>query len=162
MRKLLLLLIICVISLTGYSQNHRSETIIETFFAKALTSSLNVITYYDDDLNITGYYFYIIGRDRYYAHIYESITVFRGDAKDLYVFLEKLEAYAKKFKDEDELSGTVQGVPVMHVKKYGLRYTYLYEPDQSGGHYFEIKDSEITKYKEKLVDFCNKNNIQYQ
>lgn len=152
MKKLLLITLILFAGIESYAQVTKRNVVIKT----SASQIVDVATY-DENKNPSDHLFVFLGRNREYTQIIDMITIFSGDASEMLSFLSDLESFATNYKDDNEVSGDVQGHRVTHVKMYGMRVCYIHSSEKRG--FMDIKDSDITKYKNKLIEYCEKNNI---
>jgi hypothetical protein len=152
MKNIIVISLFLLASIQAFPQITKKYEVVKT-----LASQINDIVSLDDNGNVESHLFHFMGQNKKYVELIDIVTIYYGNAKEMLNFFEDLESYAIKFKDEDEISFTVFGRRVTHVKKYGMRCCYIDSADKSG--YIDIMDKDITKYKNKLIEYCNKNNI---
>lgn len=160
MRKIVLLLILCGVSVNLFSQTYKLE---DVFFDRL---SENHLSYWDviegktpgDNNNI----FSLWGFQRYdesWTLCYE-VEYFKGNAEQMYSFLSGVVDFSSKYRKEDGILTYLSGVKVKIFKMGAFKYTFVYDKEQK----------VVCKYNSKqwgdilddFTDFCKKNKIKYQ
>ncbi len=111
----------------------------------------------DDDTLIIFY-----ANDSRYSHITSLIRVFYGTPEDFYKWLGDLEEFGKnKLDAKTDLTKEINGQLVTIRKAIGSMNDY-YLSEIGGNGYSRLLAVELPKFKNKFIQWAEKNNISYQ
>lgn len=158
MKKSMLLLTLCIISLNLFSQTYKLETVIsdkvtETYLSywRVLQSTSEQKT---DTFSLWGYQLY---SDDWTSGSYE-VQYFKGDAADMYEFLSSIVEFSKNYKDEDNVVTSINGVQIKTVNRALFKYTLVYDKERKVVCKFKAKQWE--DIFNQFVSFCDKEQIK--
>ena len=159
MKRTILIAVICIISANLFSQTYKLETVFtdkasETYLShwKVLESTnINQV----DTFSLWGYQRYF---DDWANGAYE-VEYYKGNAKDIYMFLNQIIGFSEKYKEEDKVLTHISGVQVKTLKQLGFKYTLVYDKESKVICKFNQKQwSEILA---KFMSYCENQKINY-
>lgn len=158
MKKLILFLTLCILSLNLFSQTYKLETVIsdkvtETYLSywRGLQSTSEQKI---DTFSLWGYQLY---SDDWSSGAYE-VQYFKGDAAGMYGFLSNIVEFSKKYKKEDNVVTYINGVQVKTMNRASFKYTLVYDKERKVVCKFKAKQWE--DIFNQFVSFCDKEQIK--
>ena len=159
MKKLVLTAIVCIISANLFSQTYKLETVFSdkisnTYLShwKVLESTNNIQV---DTFSLRGYQLYF---DDWVKGAYE-IEYFKGNAKEMYIFLTHIVEFTEKYKNEDQVLTYISGIQVKTLKQLGFKYTLVYDKERKVVCVFNQK--QWTDILARFVSYCENQKIKY-
>ena len=159
MKKIILTLVVYTIALNLFSQTYKLESVYPDRNAETYLSYMKVI---DDSVNSEANNFVLWGYQFYnesWLYAYE-VEYFKGEAKDLFIFLTEIIEFTKKYKNEDSVLTFIKGVKVKTLNKMGFKYTLVYDKEFKVMCKFNQNQWEEMLEKFKLV--CENKGILYK
>jgi len=159
MKRTILIAFVCIISPNLFSQTYKLETVFtdkvsETYLShwKILESTnINQV----DTFSLWGYQRYF---DDWVNGAYE-VEYYKGNAKEIYMFLNQIIDFSKKYKDEDKVLTHISGVQVKTLKQLIFKYTLVY--DKESKVICKFNQKQWTEILAKFVSYCENQKINY-
>jgi hypothetical protein len=150
-----ILLILSIMSVETLAQKTKTVKI----WSKPLTGEvINANYHFDEDGELIGLNIHFMAKDSRYEQLIEYITVFQGAPSDFYIFLKKLEDFAKN--EEPGTSMKIDGRNVSYSKLMGTKMINVYEYDSNG--YTTFLPKNISTFMSKFIEWCKKNSVIYE
>jgi hypothetical protein len=160
MKKIFLTVLLCIISASLFSQTYKLETVFkdkatETYLShwKVLENLNNIQV---DTFSLWGYQLYF---DDFANGPYE-VEYYKGNAKELYLFLNQIIKFSEKYKEEDKVLTFISGVKVRTLKQLSFKYTLVYDKECKVVCKFNQK--QWTEILDKFVSYCENQKINYK
>lgn len=160
MKKIILIVLLGIISASLFSQTYKLETVFkdkatETYLShwKVLENLNNILV---DTFSLWGYQLYF---DDLANGAYE-VEYYKGNAKQLYQFLNQIIKFSEKYKEEDKVLTFISGVKVRTLKQLSFKYTLVY--DKECKVVCKFKQKQWTEILDKFVSYCEKQKINYK
>jgi len=158
MKKLILFLTLCILSLNLFSQTYKLETVISDKVTETYLSYWRVLQSTSeqkiDTFSLWGYQLY---SDDWSSGAYE-VQYFKGDAVGMYEFLSNIVEFSKKYKKEDNVVTYINGVQVKTMNRASFKYTLVYDKERKVVCKFKAKQWE--DIFNQFVSFCDKEQIK--
>ena len=160
MKKIILITLFGIISSNLFSQTYKLETVFTDKATETYLSHWKVLESLDkiqvDTFSLWGYQLYF---DDWVKGVYE-VEFYKGNAKELYLFLNQVIAFDEKYNDEDKVLTYISGVKVRTLKQLGFRYTLVYDKECKVACKFTPKQwKEILA---KFILYCENQKINYK
>jgi hypothetical protein len=159
MKKIFLIAIVCIISTNLFSQTYKLETVFSDIISntslshwKALEDTNNVQV---DTFSLWGYHLYY---DDWVHGAYE-VEYFKGDAKEMYIFLTNVVDFTEKYKDEDKVLTYISGIQVKTIKQLGFKYTLVYDKERKVACAYNHK--QWTDMLDRFVSYCEDKKVKF-
>jgi len=160
MKRRILIAVVCMISANLFSQTYKLETVFtekvsETYLShwKVLESTnINQV----DTFTLWGYQLYF---DNWANGAYE-VEYYKGNAKETYLFLNRIIDFTEKYKEEDEVVTSISGVRVKTLKLFWYKTTLVYEKENKVSCKFNL--NQWTEIRSKFVSYCDDQKINYK
>jgi hypothetical protein len=160
MKKILLFTIVCLVSVTLFSQTYKLETVFfdnlldKTYLShwKLLENTNNTQI---DTFSLWGYQNYFDSRDN---GSYE-VEYFKGNSKEVYQFLKHIVEFSEKYKEEDNILTHISNVQVRISTYFGYKQTLVYDKECKVICKFNLK--QWAGILNKYVSYCEAQKINY-
>lgn len=157
--KTILIAVVCIISANLFSQTYKLETVFTDRLSETYLSHWKVLESTNvnqvDTFSLWGHQLYF---DDWLNGAYE-VEYYKGNAKEIYLFLSRIIEFTEKYKDEDKVLTYISGVPVKTVKQLTFRYTFVYDKERKVICKFNQK--QWTEILSKFVSYCENQKINY-
>ena len=160
MKRKILIAVVCIISANLFSQTYKLETVFADKVSETYLSHWKVLE--STNINQTDT-FSLWGYQRYFddwANGAYEVEYFKGDAKEIYVFLIKIVKFTEKYKEEDKVVTNISGVQVKTLKLFGFKYTFVFDKEHKVVCKFTLK--QWTEILAKFVSYCENQKIDYK
>lgn len=156
----LLIAVVCIISANLFSQTYKLETVFTDKVTETYLSYWKVLESTNMDQTDT---FSLWGYQRYFddwADGAYEVQYYKGDAKEIYKFLNDIIRFTEKYKEEDKVLTYISGVQVKTLKVFSFKYTLIYDKENKVICKFNLK--QWTEMLAKFVAYCESQNIAYK
>jgi len=161
MKRKIIIAVVCILSANIFSQTYKLKTVFtdkvsETYLShwKVLESANNNDQV--DTFSLWGYQLYF---DDWVNGAYE-VEYFKGNAREIYLFLNKIIEFSEKYKEDDKVLTHISGVQVKTLKWLGFKYTLVY--DKECKVLCKFKQKQWAEILGKFVLYCENQKINYK
>lgn len=149
----ILLLTIVAMTTIGITESYSQKLRKEDIYDKGQGVNKHIMyanLYLDDNNNVTSREVILAGQDWRYTRISAALISYKGSAKDLYSFMNKLEKFYNE--NKPDTYDTIDGKRIRRAKA-GIGIS---DTDRTGEAGYDMKS--WGKIKEALVEWAKKNN----
>ena len=157
MKKIINLIVICVISINAFSQTYKMETVF-TDFSKTYLSCWTLL----EDSNNSNVNIFSLWGDQEYdlgSATYE-VEYFNGEAKEVFEFLKNINEFNVKYQNENSILTFIKGVKVKTFSKTGIKYTIVYDKEQKV--FCRLNQRQWVKILDQFISYCETQGINYK
>lgn len=152
MKREILIAAVCIITTSLFSQTYKLETIFTDKNSETYLSYWKVL----ENTNISQVdTFSLWGINK--TH---EVEYYKGNAKEIYVFLNQIIKFLEKYKEEDKVLTYISGVQVKTLKQMGIKYSLVYDKERKI--FWTVYQKRWTEMLDKFVSYCENQKINYK
>jgi len=160
MKKIFLIVVVCLITANLFSQTYKLETVFKDKVSETYLSHWKVLENKNinqvDTFTLWGYQLYF---DDWINGAYE-VEYFKGNAKEMHTFLKQIIEFSGKYKEEDKVITHISGVQVKTLKLLSFKFTLVY--DKESKVICKFNQKQWTKILDEFVTYCDIQQINYK